>query len=237
MVINLIATPRNVSTALMYSFAQHSSVKVIDEPFYAYYLALSEVDHPGKDTVMKELPQNMNAVLALIKKVKEDHEIVFVKNMAHHLLEVHEFTFSKFKNVFLTRDPKELIASFCKVIEKPTIEDIGVKSQWLRFEALLNKGHAPVIIDSGYLLKDPKAYLSLICETIEMPFEESMLSWEKGPIAEDGSWAKYWYKTVHDSTCFANKIKEEVVLTEHGQTLYEEALPYYEKLSEYTLKL
>ncbi|MGI9593943.1 MAG: hypothetical protein ACR2MH_05040, partial [Patiriisocius sp.] len=32
--INLISGPRNVSTALMYSFAQHKTVAVLDEPFY-----------------------------------------------------------------------------------------------------------------------------------------------------------------------------------------------------------
>ena len=36
-VICLWASPRNISTALMYSFAQRSDVKVLDEP-YAHYL-------------------------------------------------------------------------------------------------------------------------------------------------------------------------------------------------------
>ena len=35
MIINLISGPRNVSTALMYSFAQRSDTSVVDEPFYA----------------------------------------------------------------------------------------------------------------------------------------------------------------------------------------------------------
>ena len=39
-VICLWASPRNISTALMYSFAQRSDVKVLDEPFYAHYLKI-----------------------------------------------------------------------------------------------------------------------------------------------------------------------------------------------------
>ena len=48
--IMLWSSPRNISTALMYSFAQRSDTKVVDEPFYAYYLTQvnNKVDHPGK---------------------------------------------------------------------------------------------------------------------------------------------------------------------------------------------
>jgi len=35
--INLWSSPRNVSTALMYSFAQRLDTTVVDEPLYAYY--------------------------------------------------------------------------------------------------------------------------------------------------------------------------------------------------------
>ena len=38
MIINLISGPRNVSTALMYSFAQRNDTNYYDEPFYGYYL-------------------------------------------------------------------------------------------------------------------------------------------------------------------------------------------------------
>ena len=36
--INLWSGPRNVSTALMYSFAQRSDTAVVDEPLYGHYL-------------------------------------------------------------------------------------------------------------------------------------------------------------------------------------------------------
>ena len=46
--VHLISTPRNVSTALMYSFAQRTDTRVVDEPFYAYYLERSGADHSGR---------------------------------------------------------------------------------------------------------------------------------------------------------------------------------------------
>ena len=48
--INLISGPRNISTALMYSFAQRPDTFVLDEPFYAFYLHLPEniERYPGR---------------------------------------------------------------------------------------------------------------------------------------------------------------------------------------------
>ena len=47
--IHLISGPRNISTALMYSFANREDFEVVDEPFYGYYLSKRDIDHPGKD--------------------------------------------------------------------------------------------------------------------------------------------------------------------------------------------
>ena len=44
--IHLWSGPRNVSTALMYSFAQRPDTRVVDEPLYAQYLRVSGALHP-----------------------------------------------------------------------------------------------------------------------------------------------------------------------------------------------
>ena len=43
--------PRNISTALMRSFENRSDTKVYDEPFYAYYLKHTNLNHPMKDEI------------------------------------------------------------------------------------------------------------------------------------------------------------------------------------------
>ena len=48
-IINLISGPRNLSTALMYSFSRRPDTKVIDEPFYAHYLETTGTQHPGRE--------------------------------------------------------------------------------------------------------------------------------------------------------------------------------------------
>ena len=45
--------PRNLSTALMRSFASRNDCSVVDEPFYAAYLKVSGKNHPMKDLILK----------------------------------------------------------------------------------------------------------------------------------------------------------------------------------------
>ena len=82
--INLISSPRNISTALMYSFAQRDDTTVLDEPFYAYYLVISGADHPGKDDVIRNQPIREEDVKKEIFSI-QDKPVVFIKNMSHHL--------------------------------------------------------------------------------------------------------------------------------------------------------
>ena len=53
--ICLWSGPRNVSTALMYSFAQREDTKVIDEPLYGHYLLVTGAKHPGRKEIMNEI--------------------------------------------------------------------------------------------------------------------------------------------------------------------------------------
>ena len=49
--INAWSSPRNISTAFMYSFAQRKDTTVVDEPLYAHYLVNTETEaqHPGTE--------------------------------------------------------------------------------------------------------------------------------------------------------------------------------------------
>ena len=86
-VICLWASPRNISTALMYSFAQRSDVKVLDEPFYAHYLKNinPELNHPGKKEILDSQSSNLKTVVEEIVILKQQYGCVFIKNMTHHL--------------------------------------------------------------------------------------------------------------------------------------------------------
>ncbi|MEQ8581057.1 MAG: sulfotransferase family protein [Marinoscillum sp.] len=235
MIINLISSPRNISTALMYSFAHRPYTKVMDEPFYGYYLNLTEADHPGKEAIIASQPKTVSEVRNWIQHTASQHEVVFVKNMAHHLINMNIDFLEDYRNVFLIRDPQQLITSFAKVIPNPQMTDIGVARQYELYEKLLETQSCPVI-DSNEVLKNPEKVLRQLCQALGLTFEPSMLQWPAGALAEDGVWAEYWYKNVHASTGFEKKVTAAVALPPECEALYTEALPLYEKMVHSAIK-
>jgi len=237
MIINLISGPRNISTALMYSFAQRKDAKVLDEPFYAFYLHHHpEINHPGRTEILSNMQQDLDEIFSMINDLSKAHELVFLKNMAHHHIGMEWDYLIPHKNVFLVRNPKQLIASFAQVIDTPSLQDIGLKVEFELFQyASEHCDFTPIVIDSASILKNPYIGLALLCESLNIPFSENMLSWERGAIPEDGVWAKYWYKNVHESTGFVKQSTSSRPLPKSCKSLYQEALPYYESLVKHTI--
>ncbi len=236
MQINLISGPRNVSTALMYSFAQRSDCVVVDEPFYAYYLHTHPVDHPGLTDILHSQPLEWDKVMLRLPK-RIDKPVLFLKNMAHHLIGNWQQLLDQSVNVFLIRDPARLIVSFAKVITHPTIDDIGLKKEYELFNYVKKQGKEVIVIDSGQLLLNPPAVLEKLCDALGLPFEDKMLAWPAGPKSYDGVWAPYWYATVHRSTDFkATPTEQAIEVPAHLQPLLAEALPYYKALADYAIK-
>ncbi|MEQ9306650.1 MAG: sulfotransferase family protein [Marinoscillum sp.] len=233
MVINLISSPRNISTALMYSFANRSDTKVIDEPFYAYYLNLTGADHPGKDEIIASQPTTVEGVIRWINEIDKAHDVVFVKNMAHHLIQMDTSFLSHYTNAFLIRHPKQLITSFSKVIPNPKMTDIGIQRQ---HELFAMTGGKSAVLDSNEVLKNPEQVLKEFCHQLNIPFEYNMLRWPQGALAEDGVWAKYWYSNVHNSAGFSKNVTKETILPTRCTKLYSRSLPYFEELYAHAIK-
>ncbi len=89
-IINLWSGPRNISTAVMYSFAQRKDTKVIDEPLYGNYLRVTGLNHPGRGEIMDTVNCDGNDVIKKLFNEKFDKNILFLKQMAHHLREVDQ---------------------------------------------------------------------------------------------------------------------------------------------------
>jgi hypothetical protein len=236
--LHLISGPRNISTALMYSFAQRADTTVVDEPFYAHYLQHTGVQHPGGEEVLASQPTSFQEVIN--KTVFGNYKTpnIFLKNMAHHMIGVPEDFMVDCENIFLIRDPKKLIASLALVIDNPILRDTGLAESERLFRLVQSQtGKNPVVINSGELLKNPKRYLEAVCAQLNIPFDDSMLHWQAGPRPEDGVWAKHWYASVHKSTGFAPQRSEERELPKGLEALYEKALHHFEFLNQYAIKL
>ena len=228
--IHLISSPRNLSTALMYSFAQRKDTHVVDEPLYAHYLHSTGKEHPSREEILASQDPNGEAVLQAMATKDYGMPHVFFKGMAHHLVQMDWNLLLPFSHVIYLRNPQQLIASFAKVIKQPSMEDIGVKLQYEVFSFLKKAGSTPVVLDSGTLLKDPQATLTELCIRLGIPFDPHMLSWNPGPRPEDGVWAPHWYANVHKSTGFAVQQTSSRPLPIELSPLYEACLPFYEEM-------
>ncbi|MCB9234198.1 MAG: hypothetical protein H6581_21255 [Bacteroidia bacterium] len=229
--IQLWSCPRNLSTALMYSFAQRADCTVVDEPFYGHYLQFSGVDHPGRDEVLATMETDGEKVVQQMMGPFPT-PLVFFKQMTHHLGEVKEDFMADCLNLIFIRDPREIIASYGKVIPRPTMRDIGVQEQFDLFQRLQKRGLTPLILDALPLRKNPEATLRQLCADLGIAFAPNMLSWKAGARAEDGIWAKYWYTNLHSSTGFQAYEPREIHLTDYQENLAREAEEYYLFLRE-----
>lgn len=234
--IQLWSGPRNISTAMMYSFAQRNDTLVVDEPLYAHYLKITGLNHPGRESVLQSQENDGNKVMEKIISDEREQRVLFCKQMTHHLINVALDFLSKTFNLLLIRDPKEVLLSYSKVIEQPVLSDIGIQQSHDLFHFLVRKNYHCLIVDAKRVLKDPGQQLAAICENVGLDFQPAMLRWVAGARPEDGVWAKYWYKNVHQSTGFAPFEEQVQPLPAHLEKIYEAAKPYYDFLHEHALQ-
>lgn len=233
----MVSGPRNLSTAIMYSFDNRRDTLGVDEPFYAYYLHSNpHIKHPGRTEIINSQSTNPNEVINKLYTKAENYTYLFIKNMAHHLVDLKLDWMEEVKNIFLIRDPEKLINSFSKVIENPSIKDIGLKDEFELYHHLISKGKKPIVVDSGDLLKEPKRILHEVCDTLQIPFTDEMLNWDAGARLIDGIWAPYWYANVHKSSGFSPQKTSVETMPKKHQPLLEEALPFYQSLYKEAIK-
>jgi hypothetical protein len=220
----------------MYSFAQRDDTEVIDEPLYGHYLRVSGAEHPGREEILAAMNCDGDAVMTALSKLPADKpvNVLFLKQMAHHLRNMERGFLENFENVLLIRDPAEMLPSLTIQLPRANLDDTGLAVQWQLYQDLVAAGTPPAIIDSRELLLDPGEILAQLCRHLDLDFVTSMLAWPAGRRVEDGVWEKYWYQAVHQSTGFAT-YKEKPAMPKKLLGLLAECKPYYDKLYAHAL--
>lgn len=236
--IALWSGPRNISTALMYSFAQRADTRVYDEPLYAHYLSNSAAKqyHPGAEDIIRSQNTDGEAVVRDIFLTNHSSPLIFIKSMTHHLINLDWSFLKNMVNVILTRDPLEMLPSLALKIKSPTIHDTGYLQQIKLLDYLTQNKQYPPILDAKQVLHNPKLVLSKLCARLDIAFSSNMLQWEAEPRKEDGIWAKYWYKNIHNSTGFFKYTPKKDPFPQYLLPLLKECEPYYKKLNELAIK-
>jgi hypothetical protein len=231
--------PRNISTAMMRAWGSRRDSVVVDEPFYAYYLKATGKEHPGADEVTATGETDWRKVVTqLTGPVPNGKRIFFQKQMAHHLLpEIEREWLGAVTNCFLIRDPREVIASYVKKREGPTLEDLGFVPQVDIFDFVRTRTNTiPPVLDAKDVLENPERMLRLLCDAVGVEFTESMLSWPPGFRETDGIWAKHWYGEVAKSTSFRPYRAKHAEIPERLREVYERCRECYQRLYEFRLR-
>lgn len=235
--ICLWSGPRNVSTALMYSFAQNPAIRVVDEPLYGHYLRVSGAIHPGRDDIIAAMNCDGDAVMAglLDEQSTLGDARLFIKHMAHHLVDLDLSFLERTCNIFLIRDPLEMLPSLTVQLPHAELRDTGLQRQWELYAELREADESVSILDSRELLLDPDGVLRQLCERIDVAFTPDMLHWPAGARPEDGVWAPHWYHAVHQSTGFA-PYKAKSDFPEHLNELLATCQPWYDRLYAHAIR-
>lgn len=206
--IALWSGPRNLSTALMYSFFSRGDLKVFDEPLFGYFLKHTGVWRPSREEALKVMETNAQSVID--KTYSETN--AFSKNIANHIEGLDLAFLLPLKNIILTRKPEEVLVSYTKQVESPTLLDLAFEHQLKIIEFLKAQNQPILIIEAADLQNTTEVTLKKLCDFTDIEFSEKMLSWTPGPKPIDGVWEKYWYRGVHRSTGFEKRETEPVKL-------------------------
>lgn len=226
--------PRNISTAMMRSWEARGDTLVVDEPLYAHYLYQTGIAHPGAGEVIEAGETDAGVVVArLTAPPPEAYQFMYQKHMAHHLLPGMDLGWVEgLTNALLVREPREMLTSLLEVLPNPDLDATGLPAQ-IELQGRFDGG-LPVV-DSRAVLEQPDGMLRALCGALGVTFSNRMLSWEPGPRATDGVWAKYWYANVERSTGFAPYTRKAAEVPSRHLPLLKQCEAMYQRLIEHAL--
>jgi hypothetical protein len=231
--------PRNISTAMMRAWENRGDCAVSDEPLYAHYLAHTGSPHPAREEVIAAGETDWRKITdALAGDAPDGQPLWYQKHMSHHLLpHIGHGWIHALANVFLIRDPDEVVSSYLRTRDTVTPEDIGIPQERRLFDEIADRnGAAPPVIDADEFLRAPAAHLRALCAALGIPFTGRMLSWPAGPRASDGVWAPHWYHAVWKSTGFeAPRERASVTLGDDARRVSDACREDYEFLKRFHL--
>ena len=239
-IIAMWSGPRNLSTVMMRSFENRKDTVVFDEPFYAHYLSVTELNHPGRDQILDFQSTNWDEVVEKCRNtIFQKESLFYQKHMAQHILQGFDISWIKdVQNCILIRDPKYVIASYRKKLPIGDERHLGYEQQADIIEFLEKEnGTTPPIINADDILKNPDSMMKKLCKALDITFYPSMIKWPAGTRSSDGVWGVYWYEGVYDSTGFKPYTKKEVNIGQKLVNVYENCKKHYDTFYSKRIKL
>ena len=251
--ILLWTAPRCVSTAFERSIMNLKNSKTFHEPYsQAFYFGPEKQSarYAAQETKQQATYRSISKML---QKEYDDRDFVFSKEMAYcveNKMDIFaEEGFKNFQHSFLIRHPLKAVYSLYRASTNPKLTgwdyfdpaEAGFRQMLELYEFVDRNIHGnPVVVDADDLLDYPNGILQSYCEAVGLEYEETMTSWEPGPVPEWDVWAG-WHEDALKSTGFKPRAKKNMPhaftafdleeLPPEVAAVVEECMPYYETLA------
>lgn len=178
-IIALWSHPRSMSTAIERIMRERGDLDCAHEPFmYDYYVNRAIREMPHFD-VQADHPQTYAAIRDMLLTRAETHP-VFFKDMSYyvmpHILDDAPFR-NRLTNCFLIRNPMASIKSYFKLDPQVSKEEIGIEQQWRHYQALVDAGQDPIVIEAEAIRRDDRSAMTNLWTKIGLSFEEGAFAW------------------------------------------------------------
>jgi hypothetical protein len=233
--VALWAVPRSISTAFERIFVERGDFKVFHEPFSAsYYYSTERRSNRFAD---KEPKEEYSYAKVLAQILAPSEKLGFFKDMAYHVagFMTPEFV-AKFRNTFIIREPRYVLASLHKMWPDFTFEEAGYEELHRLFGYVIEEGQEPIVVDASDFSENPEGIAAAYCEKLGIPFMPEALSWEPREVPDWKMWDS-WHEEAQKSTGISKVPREEVTLPDELEELYDRCLPYYEALHAERLRV
>ena len=209
---------------------ERDDFEVFHEPFgESYYYSEERLSDRYSDEEPRP-EDNYENVLARILEPREKR--VFVKDMAYYVkpLMGPEFV-SRFRNTFIVRDPKYVIASLSRIWPDFTLEETGFEQLYRLFRYATDVDPEDVVVvDAMTFSENPVGVLAAYCEHLEIPFRTDDLSWQPREVRRWENW-EGWHEEAQQSAGIKPAERKDPELPPELEEAYEYCLPYYYELA------
>lgn len=227
--------------------------KILHEPYSAAFYFGPEKQSPRYAAQETNHQATYRSISKLLQKEYDGRDFLFSKEMAYCVENkfdiFKEEGFKNFKHTFLIRHPLKAVYSLYKASTNPKLTgwdyfdpaEAGFRQMVELYEFVERNIHRnPIVVDADDLLDYPNEILKSYCEAVGLEHEETMTSWEPGPVPEWDVWAG-WHEDALKSSGFKARVKKNrnracvafdvEDLPPEVAGVVEECMPYYEALS------
>lgn len=233
--IALWAGPRDISTLMLYSFAQRQDANVLDEPLHGYYLGYSGQDRIYREEVIQSMDVDPDRILDTLVYCDLNKPLLFIKNITNQIIGLQWDFILNFKNVLLIQSPELMLKKYNQHIPNLNLLDTSYEVQYHLMLYLIEQGIEPIVVEESKLLANPTDQMEKLCKKLNISFDPEMMQWGKGAKSYEGVWAEYWYQKVRETGCFEDYPADVALVPDELEPVQERANPIYEKLKMYAI--